>query len=269
MEDSNLFEENSKLAMDSQKTPVSNVPTDTPTDIPKPMVLSRATGRRKTTVAQVELTMGDGQITINGKQGEPYLKENADYIGCVKAPLILLNLETKYNVIIQTKGGGLLEKAEAIQLGISRALCNVEKGDCYRHELKKKKFFLSSIRTGRRKTAVAQVKLVEGSGEITINGKKGVVYLQKNAYYINCVKAPLILLNVETNYDFIIKVKGGGILGQAEAIQLGISRALCDIEQDHRSELKQKKFLIRDSRIKERKKYGLKKARKAPQYSKR
>ena len=265
MEDLNLSEEISKLAMDSQKTPVSTVPTESQ----KPEVLSRATGRRKTTVAQVEFTLGDGQITINGKQGEPYFKKNADYIGCVKAPLNLLKVETKYNFIIQTKGGGLLEKSEAIQLGISRALCNVAEGDCYRHKLKKKDFFLSSLGTGRRKTAVAQVKLVEGSGEITINGKKDVVYLQKNAYYINRVKAPLILLNVEKNYDFIIKVKGGGILGQAEAIQLGISRALCDIEQDHRSKLKQNGFLIRNSRVKERKKYGLKKARKAPQYSKR
>ena len=128
---------------------------------------------------------------------------------------------------------------------------------------------VSSLATGRRKTAVAQVKLTDGSGEITINGKKGVVYLQENAYYISCVKAPLILLNVETKYDFKIKVKGGGFLGQAKAIQLGISRALCDAEQGYRHGLKQNGFLRRDSRLKERKKYGLKKARKAPQYSKR
>ena len=128
---------------------------------------------------------------------------------------------------------------------------------------------VSSLATGRRKTAVAQVKLTDGSGEITINGKKGVVYLQENAYYIGRVKAPLVLLNVETRYDFRIKVKGGGLLGQAEAIQLGISRALCNAEQGYRHGLKQNGFLRRDSRLKERKKYGLKKARKAPQYSKR
>lgn len=128
---------------------------------------------------------------------------------------------------------------------------------------------VSSIATGRRKAAVAQVKIIDGSGEITINGKKGVIYLQENAYYIGCVKAPLILLNVENLYDFKINVKGGGFLGQAKAIQLGISRALCDAKQSYRHELKQNGFLRRDSRVKERKKYGLKKARKAPQYSKR
>ena len=128
---------------------------------------------------------------------------------------------------------------------------------------------VSGLATGRRKTAVAQVKLTDGSGEITINGKKGVVYLQENAYYMSCVKAPLILLNVEKEYDFIIKVKGGGLLGQAEAIQLGISRALCDAVYYYRRKLKKNTLLRRDSRLKERKKYGLKKARKAPQYSKR
>nr|YP_009725397.1 ribosomal protein S9 [Trebouxia lynnae]QHO63903.1 ribosomal protein S9 [Trebouxia lynnae] len=125
------------------------------------------------------------------------------------------------------------------------------------------------IATGRRKTAVAQVQLFKGSGEFTINGKAGVTYLQKNASSILCVKAPFNLLNLEKKYDLIVKVKGGGFLGQAEAIQLGISRALCDVEEMYRGALKQKGFLRRDSRSKERKKYGLKKARKAPQYSKR
>ncbi len=125
------------------------------------------------------------------------------------------------------------------------------------------------IATGRRKTAVAQVQLLEGSGQFTINGKAGIAYLQENASSILCVEAPFNLLNLEKKYDLIVKVKGGGFLGQAEAIQLGISRALCNVEEFYRGALKQKGFLRRDSRSKERKKYGLKKARKAPQYSKR
>ncbi len=125
------------------------------------------------------------------------------------------------------------------------------------------------IATGRRKTAVAQVQLLEGSGQFTINGKAGIACLQENASSILCVEAPFNLLNLEKKYDLIVKVKGGGFLGQAEAIQLGISRALCNVEEFYRGALKQKGFLRRDSRSKERKKYGLKKARKAPQYSKR
>ena len=128
---------------------------------------------------------------------------------------------------------------------------------------------LPIIATGRRKTAVAQVKLLDGTGQFTINGKDGVTYLQNNASSLFCVEAPFKLLNLKEEYDLIVKVKGGGFLGQAEAIQLGISRALCEIELMYRRALKREGFLRRDSRSKERKKYGLKKARKAPQYSKR
>ena len=128
---------------------------------------------------------------------------------------------------------------------------------------------LPILATGRRKTAVAQVQLIDGTGQFTINGKDSVTYLQNNASSILCVKAPFNLLNLEKEYDLIVKVKGGGFLGQAEAIQLGISRALCEVKEISRGALKQKGFLRRDSRSKERKKYGLKKARKAPQYSKR
>lgn len=125
------------------------------------------------------------------------------------------------------------------------------------------------LATGRRKTAVAQVQLFEGTGQFTINGKAGISYLQENPSSIFCIEAPLTLLRLEKKYDLIVKVKGGGFLGQAEAIKLGISRALCDVEELYRGALKQKGFLRRDSRSKERKKYGLKKARKAPQFSKR
>ncbi len=136
---------------------------------------------------------------------------------------------------------------------------------------------LPILATGRRKTAVAQVQLIDGTGQFTINGKDSVTYLQNNASSILCVKAPFNLLkkapfdllNLEKEYDLIVKVKGGGFLGQAEAIQLGISRALCEVKEISRGALKQKGFLRRDSRSKERKKYGLKKAIKAPQYSKR
>ncbi len=136
---------------------------------------------------------------------------------------------------------------------------------------------LPIIATGRRKTAVAQVQLLHGTGQFTINGKDSVTYLQNNASSLFCVKAPFNLLkkapfellNLKKEYDLIVKVKGGGFLGQAEAIQLGISRALCEVKQIYRGALKQEGFLRRDSRSKERKKYGLKKARKAPQYSKR
>ena len=131
---------------------------------------------------------------------------------------------------------------------------------------------ISAIATGRRKTAVAQVILTDGSGNININGKEGVVYLQENVNSIGLLLAPLYLLEIEKKYDFKIKVKGGGFSGQAEAIQLGISRALRQIGQldpDLISKLKLQGFLRTNSRVKERKKYGLKKARKAPQYSKR
>ena len=131
---------------------------------------------------------------------------------------------------------------------------------------------VSAIATGRRKSAVAQVILTGGNGNLSINGKEGVVYLQKNADYIGRIKAPLVLLEVENKYDFKIKVKGGGFSGQAEAIQLGISRALRKTNQLHTDQLvllKSQGFFRTNSRVKERKKYGLKKARKAPQYSKR
>ena len=123
--------------------------------------------------------------------------------------------------------------------------------------------------TGRRKSAIAEVKLVPGTGEFLINGKPGILYLQENPSSILSVQAPLELLGLQKNYNTIIKVQGGGVVGQAEAIKLGISRAICEIEKSYRSSLKIKGFLTRDARCKERRKYGLKKARKAPQFSKR
>lgn len=123
--------------------------------------------------------------------------------------------------------------------------------------------------TGRRKSAIAQVSLIKGTGQFIINGKPGIEYMQENPSSILSIQAPLELLGLQNNYDTVVKVYGGGLIGQAEAIKLGIARALCTIEKNYRASLKTKRFLTRDSRCKERKKYGLKKARKAPQFSKR
>ncbi|MGF1494106.1 MAG: 30S ribosomal protein S9 [Microcoleaceae cyanobacterium] len=123
--------------------------------------------------------------------------------------------------------------------------------------------------TGRRKTAVARVRLVPGTGKITVNGRDGELYLQFNQGYLTSAKAPLEILGLENDYDILVNVRGGGLTGQAEAIRLGVARALCDLSPDNRSPLKAEGYLTRDPRAKERKKYGLRKARKAPQYSKR
>ena len=93
--------------------------------------------------------------------------------------------------------------------------------------------------------------------------------MQYNDYYLNTVWAPLKELNLDTQFDIVTLVKGGGLTGQAQAIKLGVSRQLCKMNKENRAILKPFGFLTRDSRIKERKKYGLRKARKAPQYSKR
>ena len=180
---------------------------------------------------------------------------------------------------------------------------------------------MSLTHIGRRKCAVALVRFVKGSGEFIINGKTGFSYLQQDPFAIQTVVAPLKLINLEKKYNIICSVRGGGICAQAEAIQLGVARALCSLtssinlstppvsalpsakspqsnlqphlnqssndtfldkkptmtankekvttHQGARPLLKEQGYLRRDSRIKERRKYGLKKARKAEQYSKR
>ncbi|KAG0566154.1 hypothetical protein KC19_7G042300 [Ceratodon purpureus] len=125
------------------------------------------------------------------------------------------------------------------------------------------------IGTGRRKTAVARVVLVEGSGKIVINNRTAQDYLQGNPLWLQAVKYPLASLGYETKYDIIVRAEGGGLSAQAQAILLGVARALIVANQANRDPLKKQGLLTRDSRIVERKKYGLKKARKAPQYSKR
>lgn len=123
--------------------------------------------------------------------------------------------------------------------------------------------------TGRRKSAIAQVRLVPGNGQLTINGKPGEHYLQFNPAYLSTARAPLETLGLESDYDVLVKAKGGGLTGQADSIRLGVARALCQLDPDNRKPLKIEGYLTRDPRAKERKKYGLRKARKAPQYSKR
>jgi|TARA_B110000444_G_scaffold260395_1_gene307157 small subunit ribosomal protein S9 len=122
---------------------------------------------------------------------------------------------------------------------------------------------------GRRKTAVAKVVLVPGTGSMVVNHKPGELYLQYNSQYINESKAPLVNLGLENVYDIYVNTHGGGLRGQADAIKLGVARALCHMSADNRTALKASGLLTRDSRSKERKKYGLLKARKAPQFSKR
>ena len=125
------------------------------------------------------------------------------------------------------------------------------------------------IGIGKRKEATARVFLIPGEGELIVNKISGSNYLQYNETYLNTVWAPLKKLNLENKFNIIVIVKGGGLTGQAEAIQLGVARLLCEMDKANRLILKPFGFLTRDSRIKERKKYGLRKARKAPQYSKR
>jgi small subunit ribosomal protein S9 len=122
--------------------------------------------------------------------------------------------------------------------------------------------------TGRRKCAVAQVKLTKGSGEIIVNGKP---YKERFATvdHRNLVEKPFLVTETMGKYNVEIKVTGGGIAGQATAIRHGISRALVHSNESFKPILRKAGLLTRDSRVKERKKYGLKRARKAPQYTKR
>lgn len=122
--------------------------------------------------------------------------------------------------------------------------------------------------TGRRKTAVARVRLVPGTGKIVINGRELTSYFGRPTLEL-LVRSPLQITGTETKYDIFANVHGGGLAGQAGAVRHGISRALLLVEDDMRKPLKVAGLLTRDPRMKERRKYGLKKARKAPQFSKR
>ena len=122
--------------------------------------------------------------------------------------------------------------------------------------------------TGRRKSSIARVRLVEGNGKITVNGKSIDEFFGAETLKV-IVKQPLTVTNTLEKYDVIASVNGGGFSGQAGAIRLGVARALNEANAEFRPALKSNGFLTRDSRAKERKKYGLKGARRAPQFSKR
>lgn len=121
---------------------------------------------------------------------------------------------------------------------------------------------------GRRKASVARVYLKEGGGKITVNGKDYKEYFPIANMQFN-LEDPLTLVDASKTYDINVNVRGGGFKGQAEAIRLGISRALVKVSEDNKTILKGKKYLTRDARVVERKKYGKPKARKSFQFSKR
>jgi small subunit ribosomal protein S9 len=121
---------------------------------------------------------------------------------------------------------------------------------------------------GRRKEAVVRVRLVPGTGKFTLNGRPLENYFP-NKVHQQLIKEPLVMLEKTEAYDVFGTLRGGGVSGQAGALRLGIARALVEVSGDDRPALKKAGFLTRDPRVTERKKYGLKKARKAPQYSKR
>ncbi len=123
-------------------------------------------------------------------------------------------------------------------------------------------------KTGRRKTAIARVYIQPGKGTITINERELTDYFKSEIHQI-LVKQPLALLKLDNQYDINANVEGGGIKGQAEAIRLGITRALVEVDETHKPTLKKEGLTTRDSRMVERKKYGKRKARKRFQFSKR
>ncbi len=126
----------------------------------------------------------------------------------------------------------------------------------------------AKMSTGRRKEAVARVRLVPGTGEFVINGRSLEEYFTTRVHRM-VAQSPLKVAGREKDFDVLATIKGGGVSGQAGAIRLGITRALIDLDPELRAQMKAEGFVTRDAREKERRKYGLKKARKAPQYSKR
>lgn len=127
---------------------------------------------------------------------------------------------------------------------------------------------MAEIVTGRRKEAVVRVRLVPGTGGFQLNGRTLEEYFPTRAHRM-IVAGPLRVAGKEKDFDVVARIEGGGVSGQAGALRLGIARALIEIDPDLRAPLKAEGYLTRDAREKERRKYGLKKARKAPQFSKR
>jgi small subunit ribosomal protein S9 len=127
---------------------------------------------------------------------------------------------------------------------------------------------VAQIATGRRKEAVVRVRLVPGTGSFRLNGRSLDEYFPTRAHRM-VVSAPLRLVGRDKDLDVVARIEGGGVSGQAGALRLGIARALIELDPEFRTALKKEGHLSRDAREKERRKYGLKKARKAPQFSKR
>ncbi len=132
----------------------------------------------------------------------------------------------------------------------------------------KKDATIQYLGTGRRKKSIARVRLLPGTGKFTINKRTIEEYFHLGTL-IQVAKQPLTLVGMENKFDVYVNVIGGGFRGQAGAVRLGVARALVEFDENLRKEIKKEGFLTRDARTKERKKYGLKKARKAPQFSKR
>jgi small subunit ribosomal protein S9 len=126
----------------------------------------------------------------------------------------------------------------------------------------------NAMGTGRRKQAIARVRIQPGSGKYVVNNRPLDAYFP-NKLHQQLINEPFVALGAEDQFDVIAKITGGGVTGQAGALRLGIARSLILVDPENRPALKRAGFLTRDARVKERKKYGLKKARKAPQYSKR
>jgi small subunit ribosomal protein S9 len=126
----------------------------------------------------------------------------------------------------------------------------------------------SALGTGRRKEAIARVRITPGTGQWRIN-ERPLEDFFPNKVHQQLISEPFVTLGAEGQFDVVARITGGGVTGQAGALRLGIARALTLVDPENRATLKRAGFLTRDARVKERKKYGLKKARKAPQYSKR
>ena len=126
----------------------------------------------------------------------------------------------------------------------------------------------SALGTGRRKEAIARVRITPGTGQWLIN-ERSLESFFPNKVHQQLISEPLVSIGAENQFDVVARISGGGVTGQAGALRLGIARALTLVDPENRAALKRAGFLTRDARVKERKKYGLKKARKAPQYSKR
>ena len=235
-------------------------------------ILARAVGRRKEAVAQIQLVRGNGQFLINDKPAQAYLQNNSCSLICIKSPLqaalslfpktppVLTTLSSSPPPTIASQEGGEQGAPFLISTDLSENKKGVNKG----------------VETGSLTQENSELK----SEDVSSLGQD-LLLLSKEAQPNGDKNNPVFLSEGVFNWgekegeiDIIVKVKGGGLIGQAEAIKLGVARAFCIMENTYggallRKILKTKGYLTQDSRVKERRKYGLKKARKASQYHKR